>query len=235
MIFPVITCDDTVQVDDAFRIDASKSFKTPDESAIRKIEVMTDTGEEYITIWRNTDSYDTDAKYMDWQYSSEGTKTITLRINDDYTETKDVTVITATTDNLFSDDNDLVSEDSDIMQWLPEGRTSFKYVHRAAQTRILDWLDRNGFVNVNNEKFVVSDFVDSAELREWSTKAAMHLIYAGIASNQEGDVFRKKADQYAIEESTASKRYIIRLDVDEDDQIIEGEGLSVSSGNIFIR
>ena len=52
-------------------------------------------------------------------------------------------------DNLFSKDADLLSHKNNIFDFLPDGRNSFKNVHRAAQELILAYLDENGYIDIN--------------------------------------------------------------------------------------
>ena len=73
MIFPVLSHESIVQVDDKTRLDASKSFSN--SADITLVEIDPDgTGTFY-------DITNVDGWYLDMVYGVEGDKTITLRIN----------------------------------------------------------------------------------------------------------------------------------------------------------
>ena len=74
MIFGVIKSDDKVFTGDKLRIDASQSFLTPALSfAVVSHEVSVDGG----ATWHDISA----KKYIDWIFSTSGTKTISLRIS----------------------------------------------------------------------------------------------------------------------------------------------------------
>lgn len=75
MIFPVLKLEDVVQVNDQTRLDATKSYKTPDEAAITLVEIEPELEAGFIDV--------TSSKYLDYQYSSDGDKDVTVRITTD--------------------------------------------------------------------------------------------------------------------------------------------------------
>ena len=139
-IFPIIKTEATVQTGDLTRIDATKSIATVDEAAISKVEIEPLASNGYIDV-TGSDSEDW---YLDWVYDTEETVTVSIRITTDgspTTETDTISIVTSATDNLFTDDDDILEHEPDVLQFLRPGRTSFLDYHRAAKIRILEWLD----------------------------------------------------------------------------------------------
>ena len=104
MIFGVIKTDDQVYSGDKIRIDVSGSFLTPDLTfATVSHEISVDAG----VTWYNVSA----KKYVDWIFTTTGTKTISLRLSTtepaNQVFTKDITVLNLATANLFSKDFDL--------------------------------------------------------------------------------------------------------------------------------
>lgn len=234
MIFPHLEYESTVQVNDRTRLDATKSFTTQDQAAVTKIEIDPGTG-SFINITPST-ATDTTQWYLDYQWDSAGSKTVRLRITAGTTETisRTVTVVTEAADALFSTDQALASHEPDILKWVKAGRNTFKDVHRAAQTEILDWLDEKGYVDTNGNKLTKAAIVDTTEVRQWAKFMALRMIFEGI-QNAEDDVFQKKADAYGAKEASHRNRAILRLDEDGDGAVDESEGAHISTGNIFKR
>lgn len=122
-------------------------------------------------------------------------------------------VYTEEGDALFAEDADLVGFEGDIMKWLPQGRGSYKDVHRKAQRLILDWSDRQGYRDDNGEKLTKFAFVDNTDVRMWSTYLALKLFFLN-ANNDVDDVFKKKASYYEKLEVEARNRAVLNLDLD---------------------
>lgn len=154
----------------------------------------------------------------------------------DGTTTKDkiIRVISSSADRLFSSDDDLKAFEYSIYNYLPAGRASFLNVHRQAQSNILEYLDRNGYVDTNRTKFTRESVIDTQELKEWSKYMALRLIFEGV-SNDKDDVFRKKASHYESLEIAARSRAVLRLDIDNDGDSDVGEEVDVRSGFIARR
>ena len=127
-------------------------------------------------------------------------------------------------DRLFSSDLDLTSEETSILKYLPVGKSSFNYVHRRAQEMILEWLDQQGFVNVNEKKFTKHDIIDFQEVKPWSKYLALELIFRDFG-NSKDDVFKDKANFYEKLAIAARNRMVLRLDINEDgvadDQVVD--------------
>lgn len=194
-IFPIIRTDETVQVGDKFRFDASKSFVVP-VVAITKYEFdPTNTG-----TWIDVGT----TPYMDWIYDSAGAKTCGVRITAGTTQTNTVslTVVTSAVDKLFSNDSDLYEIEPTIMKYLPAERSSFKYAHRRAQKHIMDSFDQHRIHKIDGTRLTLDDVTDVQEVKNWSTLQTMSYIFDG-ASNATDDVFAKKAKLYRDSASAA--------------------------------
>jgi len=143
-------------------------------------------------------------------------------------------VYTPEGDALFSEDADLVSFETEIMKWLPQGHGSFIYLHRRAQKEILDWIDRQGYRDKDRNKITKRAFVDNSDVRSWSTALALRLFFteAGNASN---DVFKEKAKVYEKMEIAARSRAVLSLDLDGDNKADDLKGPAISSGKLYLR
>lgn len=235
MIFPVIDCDDLVQVNDRFRIFADKSYTTPDEADITKVEIEPHTGLGFIDITGDLTKPRPERHwYLDFQYDSAGSKVVSVRVTTDgapVTFTKTVECVTAATDNLFSTDDLLKEIQEDVYKLLPDGRSSFKYKHRAAQNFILDWLWNNGYyktVGAGVEPFTKADIIDAEFISDWATYVALRMIYES-SSNTANDIFRVKAGDFMNKEERAREKFLLKIDVDGDEALSVNEGTQVSS------
>lgn len=137
-------------------------------------------------------------------------------------------------DKLFSNDQELELEEPSIRKYVPEGKNSFKNVHRHCQTKILEYLDRQGFINIYGAKYEKEDCVNLQEFREWSRYMALRLIFEGI-SNASDDVYAKKRDYYSEMEVQARQRAILRIDTDKDGIVDDSEGLDQNSIRLVFR
>lgn len=150
---------------------------------------------------------------------------VTLKVTNgsgNTTKTKVVRVVSSLADGLWSTDDQLRAAEFDIMKYVPSGRATWKHMHRAAQTVILEWLDREGFVDVFRDKLTKAAMVIPAELNEWSKYATLRLIFESLR-NSIDDVFAEKAKHYGAMESSARQRAVLRLDLDGDGAADEGE------------
>jgi len=150
--------------------------------------------------------------------SEEGVVKPSVRITlDDGTVSTKETCIelkTAEEDCLFSNDQDLVEHEHDILEWLPDGRSSFIYIHRRAKERIFKWLEERGFKDCNGEAFTKEDVFDREEFREWSRFLALRLIF-GFISNSNGDIYEEKYKDYCRREAESRTR-MYSLDMNGD-------------------
>jgi len=223
MIFPVIELEATVQVNDRTRLDARKSYVTPDESAISLIEIEPFAGYGFIDV--------TSDAYLDWQYTTDGNQAVTVRVtaggSGPDTFSANIEVVTASNDSLFSNDQLLTAYEPNILNWVREGRNSFLDVHRAAQQRILKVLEENGFFKKDESTITLTDLLDLSEFIDWSRFMVLRMIFEGI-SNATNDIFHQKALRYKNMEAEARDRARIKVDLD-------GDGEDDSNDQISLR
>lgn len=210
MIFPTLELEQTLQVDDRTRLSAEKSYITPDENAITLIEIEPEAGSGFIDV--------TSSRYLDWQYSTDGSKSVTVRVTTDgspVTFSRTLPVLSVADDRLFSSDSELLPYEPNLLEWVREGRNSFLDVHRAAQDRILSWLDENRIWDEQGNRLTKEDITDLEEVNDWSKFMTLRLIFEGL-SNAVDDIFHEKALRYMEMESKARNRAALRLDRDND-------------------
>lgn len=215
MIFPVLKLEKIVQVDDKTRLDGLSSHISPDEADITLIEIEPETAVGFIDV--------TSTQFLDWQYSSNGDKTVSLRITTDgapTTITKDLTIISVADDNLFSADSDLIDYEDDILNYVRDGRNSFLDKHRTAQEIILNDLDANEYWKQDGTRYEAADIVDIQEFKQWSIFTTLKVIFRSL-SNQNDDLYATKANMYSGRATSAKKRAVFRLDSDGDGSINE--------------
>jgi len=209
-IFGNLQLEETVQVDDKTRLNALTTFITPDEAAITLMEIEPLAANGFIDV--------TTDQLLDWSYSTDETVTVTLRITTDgapVTFTKTIVIISVVDDKLFSSDAQLLPYEPNILEWVKDGRNSFLDVHRAAQDRIIKWLDENKVWDVNDDPLTKEDIIDISEFNDWSKFMTLKYIFEGI-SNATDDIFHEKAVRYRELEYHARDRAVIRVDTDND-------------------
>lgn len=215
-IFPKIECDDVVQVSDKFRIDCTKSYLSKGEPAVTLVEVEPESGAGFITVTGSPVAPKN--WFLDWEYDSDGVKELTVRITTDATPvtlTKQVEALSAEDDRLFSNDSDLVAIEHNVLKYVPEGRSSFKYLHREAQRQILEWFWINGFRATGNQRIEKADVIELEEVKFWSKYWVLKLLYQDL-SNAPGDVFEAKSKLYEKEAHRWRETAGIKLDVNKD-------------------
>lgn len=210
-IFGVIKSDDKVFTGDKLRIDVSQSFLAPALTfATVSHQISVDGGVTY---------YDVSAKkYVDWMFTTAGTKTITLKLSTTQpafqTFTKQVTVLDLTAQSLFSKDSDLYKFEPEIDQYLPKKWSSWNLIHLQAQEWIIDWLDEAGLRNDKNEKYTVADLLDKQQVKQLSIYKVLEFIFEGN-SNIVGDLFSIKRDKYQSLANDKLARSNILLDIND--------------------
>lgn len=141
---------------------------------------------------------------------------------------KVLNIVTAVTDNLFSDDDRLRKHEWDILKFVPDGRASFLDVHRRAQQLIMAWMDTQGFLNDFEEPFRVQDIKNPEDFREWATMMVLRLIFEGL-HNAKDDVFQQKAEHYQALEDFFRNRANVRIDLNKDGTVDVTERLDTRS------
>lgn len=208
------------------RIISTSSFISKDEAAVTLVEIEPEAGDGYIDVTGSS----TRDWYLDWQYSGTSrTVDVSVRITTDgvpVTFTDTLELQTATDDKLFSEDSHLVQHEHDIMKYLPAGHSTFNFVHRRSQTRILEWLDENGYTLRKQHGKVTKDQVlVKEELREWSVYKTLELIFAAN-SNSLDDIFEDKRKHYQDRAGRARHKYLRGIDWNESGEIESFEELS---------
>ena len=214
-IFPKVQSDDIVQVSDKFRIDATRSFISKDEAAITLVEIEPEGGSGFIDV-TGTSLKDW---YLDWEYATDGDKTVSVRITTDgapSTVTKTVSCLTSASDKLFSDDDDLVALESDIMKYIPDGRNTFKYMHREAQRQILEYFNKiSRRCSPDQARLEKGNIWNIEEVRYWSKYLVYRLLYDDFSTSV-GDFFQIRSERFMKEEVFWRTQAGIFLDLDAD-------------------
>lgn len=212
-IFPKVQSDDIVQVNDKFRIDATRSFVAKGEAAITLIEIEPEAGSGFVDV---TSASQKDW-FLDWEYSTDGAKVVSVRITTDgapITVTKTVTAITEADDKLFSSDDDLIALESDILKYIPEGRNTFKYMHREAQNQILEYLNKISRRSAaGGTRLDKTNIFNVDEVRYWSKYTVYRLLYDDFSTSV-GDFFQQRSERFLKEEEFWKMQAGIKLDLD---------------------
>jgi hypothetical protein len=235
MIFPNLELEDTVQFGDRTRLNAMKSFITQDEAAITLVEIEPDVATGFIDVTGSS----SEDWFLDWEYTgvTSATQTVKCRITTDgspITVSKTLETVIAADDRLFSDDNQLTQQESDILKWVPAGRNSFLNIHRRAQELIIAFLDEQGYTDVDGAPYTKEDIIDLNEVSQWSKALALSLIFQS-QSNAIDDVFDRKAKFYETEVLTHRHRSILRIDTNNDGTVDLGEHLPFKTLDIIRR
>lgn len=219
MVFPKLTLETVLQVDDKTRLEAIDSFATQGET-ITDVEIEPEVGAGYISV------YDTDNEkwYLDWAYETDGVKTVSVKVTTDApsvrTKSYSITVLTEEEDALFSSDNDLYPYEPNIKKYLPRGKNSFIYAHRAAQTKILAFLDEQRIWKEDKTRYTKADIVDKEEFNRWSIFQTLLIIFESSQVST-SDIFQEKRLEYENEMRQARNRGALRLDADGDGNVDE--------------
>ena len=224
MIFPNAVLEPIVQVNDRTRLDATRSFATQDEADISLVEIEPFAGDGFISVSTTTDK---DEYFLDWEYTTEQTETVSVRITTDgspVTVTKTLSIVTAATDSLLSNDQDLVLHEPEILCQVREGRNSFLDIHRQAQKMMLDWLFDRGWRDINGDRILKAALINVEDLRRWSSFRVLELIYEGL-SQQVDDEFKQKAHHYSNLAMAARGKALIEMDLDGDLAVDIHEGV----------
>lgn len=210
-IFPQLKFDPVVQQNDQLRFDASKTvIAKPDTDAIIDVIEIAPDGVTFVEVKSTGQTLNRKEWYLDWVYTAtDGVVNPIVRFTSTdariLTETYDLNVITKVDDALLTDDNDLITEEHDILSWLPEGKSSFTYIHRRSKQRILSWIEEQGHRDCYGNKYTFDDILDREEFKEWSRFLSLRLIF-GFIYNARGDVYLDKYNEYSKKEATSRNR-----------------------------
>lgn len=230
-IFGNIEIEKTVQTNDKTRINCVKTFAAKGTEAFTLCRIKPEASGSFINVGTTL------AKdfYLDWEYATNGTKTITLETTHATLPTPTVTTFTATievvtplVDKLLSSDQDLSAVEPDVLKWIPTGRNTFINVHRKSQALILDWLDSIRVWRTDGTKLTKEDLSFTDDLNQLSIYTTLELIYMGI-SNKVDDVFLSKAKEYRNKAVDIKNRGRIQADFNGDGTLDSVEGTDMRS------
>lgn len=210
MIFLNCARESVVQVADKTRIDVTKSFVSG--SGITGISIKPDAAESFIPVYNANQA----KWYLDWAYSTSGTKVITVQATDGVntvSQNFEIEIITEQDDNLYSNDGHIFAIESELKRYIPDGRNSFKNIHREAQSRILNYLDRKRIWNSNGEPYMSNQLNINNELSKWSLYESLFIIYSDLFVSV-GDKFAEKINQYKELRNAERDRASLRIDKD---------------------
>lgn len=212
MIFIRAKIEPIIQVDDKTRIDASGTFVSDgDTVTIDNLEIEPEAGAGFQDVSEN--------QVLDWVYTVDGSNIVTIKITDsDLNETTKsfaIDVVTVASDNLFSNDSDILPLESSLYDYLDAGKDSFISKHRVAQVEILDELNNAGYSKRDGSRYEKGDISDIMEFKELSKYSTLRIIFEGV-SNATDDIFHEKALRYASKAINAKQKAYIRLDPDGD-------------------
>jgi hypothetical protein len=210
MIFLSCIRESLVQVNDKTRIDVSKSFVSG--SGITAISIKPEASGAFIPVYNSNQA----KWYLDWAYATSGTKVITVQATDGtstVSQNFELDVITEEDDNLYSSDEQIFAIESELKRYIPDGKNSFKNIHREAQSRILNYLDRKRIWASNGEPYTKDQVNLNGELSKWSLYEAMFIIYSDLFVSV-GDKFAEKINQYKDLRNSERDRASIRIDKD---------------------
>jgi len=218
MIFPSLSHEKVLQVNDKTRLDASRSFVTSGET-VTDIEIRPDALEAFVSVFNS----DSDKWFLDWAYEVDGTKTVTVRITTDLSSKErsyDLDVLLIDDDSLFSADSDLIPYETDVLNYLPKGKNSYLYAHRKAQEIIIAYLDEQRIWNNDGSRITkeeiaaITDNDIRTQFNQWSTFQTLLIIFESIQVSN-GDIFQEKKQEYQNMRDSARKRSALRLDLDK--------------------
>lgn len=230
MIFPNLEVESILQVNDKTRINATKSYVSKDETAITLVEI--DPGDGTFRTVTGSGSKDW---FLDWEYSTDGEKTVLARVTTDgspVTKSAIINVVSVLEDNLFSNDGNLTALESDILNYIPKGKSSFLNVHRKAQSIILSEIDERGITNTDGSRILKSQIVDIEDFKKWSAYLTMWLIQQDL-SNSVDDKFDQKAKFYKQRMDFHRERSFLRIDFNKDGNVSAGEKVSVRTARMI--
>jgi hypothetical protein len=210
MIFISCMTEGLVQTNDKTRIDVSKSFVSGD--GITDITIQPDGSESPISVF----NADQKRWYLDWAYSTDGDKTITVEATDGVNtvnQTFSIKIVTPEQDNLYSNDEQIFKIESELKKYIPNGRNSYINLHREAQSRILNYLDRKRIWNDNGDPYTKTQLNLQGELQKWSLYETILMIYQDLYVSV-GDKFVEKINEYKALRNNERDRGAIRIDKD---------------------
>ena len=232
MIFINCVNEEIVQVNDKTRIDVSRSFVSGEE--LTDIEIRPSASDNFISVFSN----DQDKWFLDWAYSTDGEQTITVRATDGSSNVVSqqftITVVTAAADNLYSNDSQIFAIENELKRYIPAGRNSYNNIHREAQKRILNYLERKRIWKDDGKPYTKDQINLLGELNQWSLYETILIIYTDLFMSG-GDKFKEKVKQYSELVQNEKTRASIRIDKNSDDAIDRNEIQDLKSFRMILR
>lgn len=221
-LFPKLTFENVLQVEEKTRLNASLSFVTDDEE-ILDVLIEPESGNGFISVYNAGDN---EKWFLDWAYSSEGMTDVSVRIDaasGDKTKSylMGINVLSVDDDALLSTDNDIIPFEPDILNYLPKGKNSFIYAHRKAQERIVSYLDEQRIWRADGSRYTKQDLVNvigddfKEQFRQWSSFETLLIIFESLQVSV-GDIFQEKKVEYVAARNGSRSRSALRLDQNGD-------------------
>jgi hypothetical protein len=224
-LFPKITFESVLQVDEKTRIDASLSFVTDDE-VITDVLIQPTAAEAFISVYNSGDN---DKWLLDWAYEDDNLQDVAVKIvavSGEKTKiySSGTNVLSEVIDALLSNDNDILPFEPKIMRYLPKGKNSFIYAHRKAQERIIAYLDEQRMWKDDSSRYTkldlstVTDPEFKDQFRQWSSFETLLIIFESFQVST-GDIFNEKKQEYTVLRNSARTRSALRLDQNGDGEL----------------
>ena len=224
-LFPSMTFETVLQIDEKTRLDASRSFVTDDE-VITDILIQPSASDPFISVYNGGDA---DKWVIDWAYELDSFKDVAVQIvavsgSKTKTYMAGINVLTEEIDALLSTDNDILPFEPKIHRYLPRGKNSFIYAHRKAQERIIAYLDEQRIWKNDNSRYgkldlsTVTDPEFKEQFRQWSSFETLLIIFESFQVSS-GDLFQEKKLEYTALRNSARTRSALRLDQDGDGEL----------------
>ena len=224
-LFPSMTFETVLQVDEKTRLDAGRSFVTDDEVII-DVLIQPSASDSFISVFNNGDS---EKWVLDWAYDVDEFKDVAVQIVADSgskikTYMAGVNVLTEDVDALLSTDNDILPFEPKIHRYLPRGKNSFIYAHRKAQERIISYLDEQRIWKDDRSRYTkldlstITDPEFKEQFKQWSCFETLLIIFESFQVSS-GDLFQEKKLDYTALRNGARTRSALRLDQDGDGEL----------------
>jgi hypothetical protein len=219
MIFPKLNYEKEIQEGDKLRLNACQSFVNAGE--ITDVLIQPSTGDLPISIFGNGHP---ENWFLDWAYDSEGEITIKVKVVTDLDEKEKeftINVVSSEDDALLSSDNDLYPYEPTLNKYLPLGKSSFIYAHRAARDKVLAYLDEQRIWKHDNSRYTKEDLRDISDpefkhqFKLWSLFQTLLIIFESSQVSKD-DIFQEKRMEYEKEMRIHRNRASLRLDSNGD-------------------
>lgn len=142
---------------------------------------------------------------------------------------------------VYSDDQDLLSEEPNLLNQRASGETTFILRHQSSRDDIVQHIRNKGKYKESNatgeaKQIDVWDFLDIEEIKQWSKYLTLSKIYESL-STKEDDIYWVKATRFKDKAEAASNIYYSTIDTDDDGapDIEEKLGTMMSSSTLVRR